>query len=447
MRFIDSIINKQYLSPSKTNLIKNLYWATIGKACNLASGLIVGIIVARYLGPEQYGLMNYVISYVFLFQTIAIFGLDSIEVREEAKDLDNYNKIIGTAFSLKLILGIIMMFATIITSLFIESDLYTTILVAIYSLTIVLNSFNVIRNYFTSIVQNEYIVKAEISRTAIGIGLKLVLLFFKSSLTVFVIAYMIDYLLLASGYFMAYKYKVGRIKDWKFDIKYATHLIKESFPLMLTSTAVLIYQKIDQVMIGQILNNEAVGYFAVASRFVEVLIYVPMVIAQTTMPILVKYREESQDLYIEKSQKFMNISFWSTMTFSILTALFSWWIIYLTFGKNYLPAVIILQVMSFKAASVALSNTAGTMLIIEGLQKYAIIRDLIGCLVCVSLNYIMLPKIGILATAFIAILSNLAAGYIADAIIPAYRHIFIQQTKTIITGWKDIIAIKSLIIK
>ena len=84
MSLLDSIINKKYLSPSKTNLIKNLYWASLGKVCNLASGLIVGIIVARYLGPEQYGLMNYVISYVFLFQTIAVFGLDSIEVKEEA---------------------------------------------------------------------------------------------------------------------------------------------------------------------------------------------------------------------------------------------------------------------------------------------------------------------------------------------------------------------------
>ena len=121
MRLLDSIINKKYLSPSKANLIKNLYWASLGKVSDLASGLIVGIIVARYLGPEQYGLMNYVVSYVFLFQTIAVFGLDSIEVKEEAKKADNYNKIIGTAFVLKLTLGVVMMAATIITSLLIES--------------------------------------------------------------------------------------------------------------------------------------------------------------------------------------------------------------------------------------------------------------------------------------------------------------------------------------
>ena len=168
-----------------------------------------------------------------------------------------------------------------------------------------------------------------------------------------------------------------------------------------------------------------------------------MVLAQTIMPILVKYKEESKDLYIEKSQKFMNISFWSTLILSALTSLLAWWIVNLTFGKNYLPAVIILQIMSFKAASVALSNTAGTMIIIEGKQKYAIVRDLIGCVVCVSLNFIMLPKIGILAAAIIAIISNIAAGYIADAVIPSYRRIFLQQTQTLIMGWKDILTINT----
>ena len=68
------------LSETKQKVISNLAWAVAGKTINLAGTLVLGIIVARYLGPRQYGLMNYVISYVFLFQTLASFGLDSIEV-------------------------------------------------------------------------------------------------------------------------------------------------------------------------------------------------------------------------------------------------------------------------------------------------------------------------------------------------------------------------------
>ena len=117
----------------------------------------------------------------------------------------------------------------------------------------------------------------------------------------------------------------------------------------------------------------------------------------------------------------------------------------MTFGSVYLPAVAILQVMSFKAASVALSNTAGAMLVTEGLQRYAIFRDGFGCLVCILLNYLLLPRYGILAAAFVAIASNLAAGYLADAFIPAYRHLFTRQTKALVLGWRDVVKLKSLL--
>ena len=85
MAFLRRLAQHLHLSDTKQLIAQNLFWAVIGKVVTLASGLFVGIVIARYLGPEQYGLMNYVISYVFLFQTFAIFGLDAIEVREEAR--------------------------------------------------------------------------------------------------------------------------------------------------------------------------------------------------------------------------------------------------------------------------------------------------------------------------------------------------------------------------
>lgn len=442
---IKRISKHLHLSETKDAIVQNLFWATTGKIVNLLSGLIVGIIVARYLGPEQYGLMNYVISYVFLFQTFALFGLDAIEVREEARKHIHFQTIIGTAFGLKVLFSLFFMIAAIATAWCAESSSYTVLLIAIYSLSIVLNSFSVIRNYFTAIVQNEYVVKAEISRTLIGIALKILLLLFGASLTLFIIAYLIDVLLLASGYCMAYYAKIGEMRKWKFDYRYAKYLIKESFPLLLTNAAVIIYQRIDQVMIGQMIDNTSVGYFSVASRFAEVLIYLPMILAQTITPILVKTREQDEQNYIRQSQRFMNLSLWLTLIVSTLTSLLSHWIVLFTFGTAYLPAVSVLQVMSFKAASVALSNTAGAMLITEGLQRYAILRDGLGCLVCVILNYLLLPRFGILAAAFVAIASNVAAGYLADAFIPAYRHIFLRQSKALFIGWYDILSINNVL--
>ena len=156
MSVIRYLTRKLNLSETKQAIIENLYWSVMGKVVTLLSGLIVGIIVARYLGPEKYGLMNYVISYVFLFHIFAVFGLDAIEIREEARKAESYQKIIGTAFTLKVAFALVFMVLTILTSWLMDGNPYTTLLIAIYSLTIALNAFNVIRNYFLAIVQNEY---------------------------------------------------------------------------------------------------------------------------------------------------------------------------------------------------------------------------------------------------------------------------------------------------
>lgn len=445
MSLAKNIVSRLSLSATKEKILANLFWSILGKLVNLASGLFLGILVARYLGPEQYGLMDYVISYVFLFQTIATFGLDAIEVREEARAAEPYQKIIGTAFGLKIILAAVLMVSVVLTSLITETDSYTTILIAVYSFVIILNSFNVIRNYFISIVQNEYVVKAEITRTLIGVAIKIVLLALHSSLIWFIAAYVLDFILVASGYCMAYHVKVGKMKEWRFDFSYAKFLLRESFPLLLTSTAVIVYQRIDHVMIGQLIDNKSVGYYSVASRFVDVLIYIPIMLSQTITPVLVSARNRNESEYICKGQQFMNLSLWCSLFAAAATSLSAYWVVRFTFGTAYLPAVAILQVLSFKTATVALSNTAGAMLVTEGLQRYAIIRDITGCIVCVTLNYFLLPRYGIIAAAWIAIASNVAAGYLSDAFIPPFNHLFTRQTRALLWGWKDVVAVRSVI--
>ena len=438
------IARKLQLTETKQRIVENIFWAVLGKMVQLLSGLLVGVIVARYLGPENYGLMNYVISLVVLFQTFSIFGLDSIEIREEARSGQDFRTVIGTAFGLKVFFAILFMGLVILTSRLMDSDGYTTLLVVIYSFTIVLNSFGVIRNYFFAIVQNKYVVKAEIVRTLFGIGIKVLLLALNVNLTWLLVAYTFDGVLLSSGFIVAYTKKVGSIRQWHFDATYARFLLKESFPLLLTSAAVIVYQPIDQVMIGQMLDKQAVGYFSVASRFVEILIFIPMMLVQTITPILVRTREKSQEEYAVKAQMFMNVSVWLSLLSSAIVAVVAYWLVQLTFGPAYWPAVIILQVMAFKAASVALSNTAGAMLVTEGLQRYAIFRDALGCVACIVLNYLLLPRFGVIAAAFVAIASNVVAGYLADAIIPAYRHIFVCQTRALLTGWKDVLQFRTL---
>ena len=436
---------KLRMSENKQKVVNNLLWAVSGKVINLVGTLILGIIVARYLGAEQYGLMNYVISYVFLFQTLACFGLDSIEVREEALGKVPYQTIIGTAFWIKVVFGVICIGLSVMTAVMMGEDTYTVGLIAMYSCYIVFNSFIVIRNYFTSLVQNKYIVLSEMFRTFVGIAIKLTLWALDCSLTWFVAAFAFDYVLLAGGYISSYRHKIGRMKEWRFSLPYAKFMLKESFPLLLTNAAVIIYQRIDQVMIGQMVSKADVGYFSVAAKFVEVMIFIPATIVHTISPILVQTLKDSRERYIEKAQQFANINLWLSIICSIFVSLISYWLIRYTFGMQYIAAATILQILSFKMASVALSNSGGTMIIVEGLQKWVFFRDVLGCVVCVGLNWILLPRYGAIAAAVVTVVTNIIAGYMADLLIPAYRHIFRQQTKALLLGWRNLVHIKQLL--
>ena len=434
-----------HLTGNKRKIVNNLLWATGGKVINLVGSLVLGIIVARYLGAEQYGLMNYVISYAFLFQTLASFGLDSIEVREESAGKVPHTTIIGTAFWLKVLFGAVCILLSVGTAVVMGESAYTVGLIALYSCYIVFNSFIVIRNYFTSLVQNKYIVLSEIFRTFVGIAIKLTMWALDCSLTWFVAAFAFDYVLLAGGYISSYRHKIGRLSEWKFSSSYARFMLKESFPLLLTNAAVIIYQRIDQVMIGNMVSKADVGYFSVAAKFVEVMIFVPTTIAHTISPVLVQLLGSNREAYEVKVQQYLNISVWISILCSVGVSLVAYWMVLYTFGTLYLPAVAILQVLAFKMASASVSAAAGTMIIVERLQKWVFFRDILGCIVCISLNWLLLPRYGAIAAAFVAIAANLAAGYISDLLIPAYRHIFRRQTKALLLGWRDLIHIKQLL--
>lgn len=432
-----AIKNKQIAS--------NVIWSLIGKITTLASSLFVGVLVARYLGPNQYGTMNYAISFVNLFLIIATFGFENIEIREEAKQEKEKLKILGTVFTLRSILSLITFILIGIVAFINETDYNTFGIIVLYAITVMMTPFDVIRNYFTSIVRNEYIVKISILTTIISAIVKLLLVFNHFGLIYFVGSLVFDATTLAIGYCFVYTKNIGKIQAWKFDKRWTKYILRQSFPLLLSGAAATIFLQIDQVMIGNMINKSSVGYFSVASKFIEILIYVPTILIQTVCPVLVRMRTEDVNGYKVNSQMFMNITVWLCAICGILTCLCSYWVIIITFGEKYYSSIAVLQILSFKIIGVALNIISGQLLIIEEKQKLFVLRSISGCIACVILNLAIIPYYGIKGVAAVAVITQFVAGYFVHLLIPRYRYMFWLQTRALIWGWKDLFKIKTLI--
>jgi O-antigen/teichoic acid export membrane protein len=429
-----SLLSVNRIGTTKRKILTNVGWATTGRIVRVLTETLVSIFVARYLGPSQYGLMNYVISFVAIFSIIANFGLDNIEIREIAKPGSDFRVIMGTSFRLRFLFAIVAGIVIVITVFLGSQDAETRCLIFIYALTIVLTSFNVIRNYFTAIVFNRYIVITEIFRCLIGASIKIALLLLKAPLFFFIIALTFDYFLVAGGYLAAYHSKVGKLSEWSFSSYIAKLLIKEAFPLVLSGAAVVIYQRIDQVIIRSLLSDEAVGYFSVAVKFSEFILFVPLVMAQTMAPLLIGDYQTDTESFLRKRQQFVDIIVWVSIALSVVVSLSSYYLIRYTFGVQYLAAVPVLRILAFKAVGMALSNSSGQLIIIEGKQKWAVIRNLIGCLICIMGNYSLIPLFGIIGSAWATLITVAFSGFWGNLIIKPYRNIFEVQVKSLVSG-------------
>ncbi|MEJ8756933.1 flippase [Pontibacter sp. H259] len=428
------------LFSSKKDLINNFSWALAGKSANLLSGLLVGIIVARFLGPSSYGLMNYVISYVTLFSIISNFGLDSIEIRELsiAKSDEEKKILIITSFYLRLLLSVLAFLLIFFTVLIIESDKYTITMVMAYSTTLFFTSFNVIRNYYTSTLSNKHIVKNEFVRLAIGAIIKGLLILNNCSLTWFILATILDYILIASGYLVAFKEYI-KIKDLtKYNLNIAKQLIIYSYPLVISGAAIIIYERLDQIVIRKFLGDTELGLFSISSKLTEVMLFVPLILVQSYIPLLAKNYKEDIENYKYKRQYLINAIIWLSIFLALLLSISSHILVPILFGERYNGAISILQVLAWKSVFTSLFFVSGQIIIIENLQKYAFLRNICGCIVSVMLNFILIPKLGIIGSAWAAVLTFAVTGYFSHLLIRPYRFLFNMQSIGLFWGFKKI---------
>ena len=412
---------------------KNTSWVLIEKIIRFTVGLFVGVWVARYLGPERFGLLSYAQSFVGLFTIIASLGLDGIVVRELVKNNNLNDEIIGTAFWLKLIaaFGVLLILAIAIN--FTSNDTYTNILIFIIASATIFQSFNVVDFYFQSKVMSKFVVYANIISLFLSSIVKITLILNQAPLVAFAWVILFDSFILACGfiYFYIKKNLRFKIKNLKLKIKTATSLLKDSWPLILSGIAISIYMKIDQVMIKEMMNAEAVGQYAAAVRLSEVWYFIPMVITASLFPAIINAKKKNENLYYLRLQRlydfmaFMGIAIAVTMTF------LSTWITELLYGAQYNQAGSVLVIHIWAGVFVFLGVASAKWFIIENLQMLTLQKTFYGMITNIILNFILIPKYGIQGAAFATLVSQATSAYVTDFFYIKTRKVFYMKSKSI----------------
>jgi len=419
---------------------RNTGWLFGEKILRMFAGLFVGVWVARYLGPEQFGLFNYAISFAGLFTVISSFGLDTILVRELVKHKEKRDPLLGTVFVLKIIGALTSLIILALAVFFTGNTSFENILIFIVASAVIFQSFNVVDLYFQSKVLSKYVVYANVISLLITSVIKVFLILTNSSLIYFAIVILVDSLVLMFGYIYFYKKQGLKFFKWNFDKVVAEGLLKDSWPFIISGMAIMIYVKIDQVMIKNMLGDGAVGQYAAAVRLSEAWYFIPMIIASSLLPAIINAKKVSEKLYYERLQKFYDFMVLISITIAISMTFLSNWIVKLLYGVQYMAAGNVLMIHIWAGIFVFLGVANGRWMLIENLQKFSIINTVVGAIINILLNYILIKSYGIQGSAWATVISYAFSGYLMLLVFKKTRINFINLSKSLffITAFKRI---------
>ena len=415
----------------------NTAWLMGEKVLRMFMGLFVGIWVARYLGPEQFGLLSYAQSFVFLFTAIATLGLDSIVVRELVKDNSQRNVLLGTAFALKLIGSLCILPLLWFGVQFTSNDSYTNLLIFIIASGTIFQSFNVIDFYYQSSVLSKYVAFANTITLAISSIVKVVLILNEASLLAFAIVGVFDTVILSIGLIYFYLQKTHHsLREWQFDRVVAKRLLVDSWPLILSSVMISLYMKIDQVMIKEMLDNNAVGQYAAAVRISEAWYFLPVAICSSIFPAIINAKKVSEALYYQRLQRLYFVMVCLGLAVALPMTFMSDWIISFLYGEAYNEASQVMVIHVWTGIFIGLSVSSGKWFISENLTKLAMVRNALGAVINIVLNFIFIKSLGITGAAVATIISHTFSDYLFDYISHRTRKTFIAKTISIFLPWK-----------
>lgn len=392
--------------------ISNTGWLMFEKILRMAVGLFVNVWIARYLGPEKFGLLSYALAFAGLFVPLVTLGLDEIVVRNVVRDPECRNETLGTAFIIKLI-GSVTAFvaATLAAILLRPTDSLSHWLVGIIAAGSLFQSLNILDIWFNSQVQTKNAVHARNAAFAICTVVRIVLILTKAPLTAFAIVVTIETAIGSAGLVIAYRLKGESFKKWHATLATAKHLLKDSLPLIISFISIGIYQRIDQVMLQEMKGSAEVGIYSVAVRLSEVWIFIPNAIYWSVYPSIVKAKQVSDELFYERLQKFYNLVALLSYAIAIPMTLCSQWLVDTLFGEAYSKAGLMTAWLIWAHLFTSLEIARSAFLATMNWYKIYFISVFSGCILNIVLCYFLIPRYGGMGAVIASILAYWFAGH------------------------------------
>lgn len=404
----------------KNKVVKNAGWIIGGKVANKLLAFVVGIFAARYLGPSNYGLINYAAAYAAFFASLCTLGINSVIVKNFVDHPDQQGETIGTTLLLRAISSLLSALAIIgIVSVVDRGERLTIVVVALYSIGLIFQVFDTLNYWFQARLQSKYSAIAELFSYAAMSVYKIILLALGKSVEWFAVASALDYIVLAVFLLIAY-FKNGGTR-FRYSLEKAKELLQSSGSFIIAGLMVSIYACTDKLMLKQMLGADAVGHYSLASTVSVSWAFILSAIIDSLYPEIVQSFQKDRLRYERKNRQLYAIVFYVSLFVSAMICLVAKPFILILYGENYLPAVGPLRIVVWYTAFSYLGVARNAWMVCENRQKYLKYLYVSAAALNVVLNLALIPSWGASGAAAASLITQASTTVILPAIIRPLR--------------------------
>lgn len=396
---------------NKKKVVENASWIIGMQLVKSLLGVVISMLTARFLGPSNFGLINYASSIVTFVSPIMYLGINNIIVREIIDTPDKEGETLGTAIGLSVFSGmfcILGIFA--FTSLVNRNEKQTIIVCSLYSVILIFQALEMIIYWFQAKLKSKYTSIVVLVAYAGVSAYKIFLLATGKSIYWFALSNALDYMLISVSLLFIYNL-IGEQK-LSFSFKTAKKLLGIGKYYIISNLMITVFSQTDRIMLKLMVGDSETGFYSAAVTCAGMTSFVFSAIIDSLRPMIFDYKKTDETNY-EKSivslySLIIYLSIFQSVAFTILAQI----IISILYGSAFNASIPVLQIIVWYCTFSYLGGARDIWILAENKQKHLLAINAVGSIMNVVLNYFLITPLGACGAAIASVITQLFINYI-----------------------------------
>lgn len=412
--------------------IGNIAWLVFERAAMLVLSVVIGVWTARYLGPQKFGAWNFLLALSGLLMVLPSLGLDKIALRDFVNDPAASAEILGSSFGLRAIGGSVAVLIFIAVLLFGKLTDASVVMPGLVLATVLpLKAFDAVLNLFEAKLTAKPMVYSRMLGQIISQLLRIPLILWHTDLIWFVGTSVIESGITAIGFLFAVTRFGLSPSKWRWSQSRARSMLHQSWPLAISSIAIVLYMRLDQVMLTAIGGTSMTGQYAAATRISEAWYFVPTAIASSLYPALIEAHRRSDGERRRVTSKLMQSATWLSYIIAIPASILAPQLCHYLYGDAFAESGQILRIHMLGGIFVAQGVAMGPWLMVKDMQKFALWTTLGSAGINVILNLLFIPLWGGSGAALATLMTQGGVTVIVSLAYPPARELGVIMVRSL----------------